>query len=130
MVGITVTTNPVVRLSVSYFCLFVPADIVENEFFSGGLLTAVEPDKNSRQNKHDSLLERIAQTKEERLKRVEENEANRQKLKDADSEWADKVRFMLAKLSKLKPKVRLLNNYLLAVLCIPALSYKFPYPPV
>ncbi|KAL5960452.1 Nucleolar protein 14 [Taenia solium] len=80
------------------------ADIVENEFFAGGPLTAVEPGENGRQNNHDSLLERIAQTKEERLKRVEENEANRQKLKDADSEWADKVRFMLAKLSKLKPK--------------------------
>ncbi|VDM33753.1 unnamed protein product [Hydatigera taeniaeformis] len=80
------------------------ADVVENEFFAGGLLTAVKPGENGRLNKHDSLLERIAKTKEERLKRVEENEANRQKLKDADSEWADKVRFMLAKFAKLKPK--------------------------
>ncbi|KAH9284135.1 Vesicular glutamate transporter 2.1 [Echinococcus granulosus] len=80
------------------------ADIVENELFAGGLITAVESGESGRQSKNDSLLERIAQTKEERLKRVEENEVNRQKLKNADSEWADKVRFMLAELSKLKPK--------------------------
>uniref|UniRef100_A0A5K3F0X0 Nucleolar protein 14 n=1 Tax=Mesocestoides corti TaxID=53468 RepID=A0A5K3F0X0_MESCO len=81
------------------------AEIVESELFAGGLLKAVEPDaKISRQSTQDALLQKIALTKEQRLKRVEENEANRQKLKDADAEWADKVRFMLAKLNDLKPK--------------------------
>ncbi len=50
-------------------------------------------------------MEKIAQTKEQRLKRVEENETQRQKLKSADTEWTDKVRFMLEKLANLKPKV-------------------------
>lgn len=59
----------------------------------------------NKQNKHDTLLLKIAQSKEERLKRVEENEATRQKLKDADLDWANNIRFRLAELMKLKSKV-------------------------
>nr|CDS27451.1 nucleolar protein 14 [Hymenolepis microstoma] len=82
------------------------ADIVESELFAGGdeadtLGTSVAANK---QSKHDALLVKIAQSKEERLKRVEENEATRQKLKDADSDWANNIRFRLAELMTLKPK--------------------------
>uniref|UniRef100_A0A183SJ03 NOC3p domain-containing protein n=1 Tax=Schistocephalus solidus TaxID=70667 RepID=A0A183SJ03_SCHSO len=78
------------------------ADIVDSELFAGGLLSAVKPE--SRRSGHDSLLEKIAATKEQRLKRVEENEEQRKKLKNADTEWSKKVRFMLEKLANLKPK--------------------------
>ncbi|VDL46009.1 unnamed protein product [Hymenolepis diminuta] len=82
------------------------ADIVESELFVGGEEmntsgVSAAPDK---QNKHDTLLLKIAQSKEERLKRVEENEATRQKLKDADLDWANNIRFRLAELMKLKSK--------------------------
>lgn len=80
------------------------ADIVESELFSSGFLTAKKPNTGGQHDKHDSLLEKIAQSKEERIKRLEANEANRQKLKDADSEWTDKVRFMLDKIGEIKPK--------------------------
>ncbi|KAM7535908.1 hypothetical protein Aperf_G00000096397 [Anoplocephala perfoliata] len=81
------------------------ADIVESELFAGGVLTTPEASNAAnKQNKHDILLEKIAQTREDRLKRVEENEATRQKLKDANTEWTDKIRFMLSELGNLKPK--------------------------
>nr|VZI36848.1 unnamed protein product [Spirometra erinaceieuropaei] len=78
------------------------ADIVDSELFAGGLLSPVKSE--SRRSGHDSLLEKIAATKEQRLKRVEENEEQRKKLKNADAEWSKKVRFMLEKLATLKPK--------------------------
>ncbi|VDO06448.1 unnamed protein product [Rodentolepis nana] len=82
------------------------AEIVESELFAGG--DEVDNSGTSlaanKQSKHDALLLKIAQSKEDRLKRVEENEATRQKLKDADSDWANNVRFKLAELMALKPK--------------------------
>lgn len=53
----------------------------------------------------DTLLDKIVATKEQRLKRVEENEEQRRKLKTADIGWSAKVRFMLSQLANLKPKV-------------------------
>lgn len=81
--------------------------------FAGGVLTIPEaPNASNRQNRHDILLEKIAQTKENRLKRVEENEATRQKLKDANIEWTNKIRFMLSELGNLKAKVCSIRYFL------------------
>ncbi|TGZ62545.1 hypothetical protein CRM22_007389 [Opisthorchis felineus] len=53
----------------------------------------------------DALSEKIAASKLEKLKRVEENEEQRGRLKTADTEWSQKIRFMLSQIPSLKPKV-------------------------
>ncbi|KER19722.1 hypothetical protein T265_11580 [Opisthorchis viverrini] len=53
----------------------------------------------------DALSEKIAASKLEKLKRVEENEEQRGRLKTVDTEWSQKIRFMLSQIPSLKSKV-------------------------
>ncbi|VDP86093.1 unnamed protein product [Echinostoma caproni] len=63
---------------------------VTEEFFSKG---------SHSQKFRDSLAEKIAISKLEKLKRVEENEEQRNRLKTADIDWSQKIRFLLSGVS-------------------------------
>ncbi|TPP58479.1 Nucleolar protein 14 [Fasciola gigantica] len=63
---------------------------VTQEFFSKG---------SSSRDFRDTLTEKIAQSKLEKLKRVEENEEQRDRLKTVDSDWSQKIRFLLSGIS-------------------------------
>ncbi|KAF5400039.1 Nucleolar protein 14 [Paragonimus heterotremus] len=70
------------------------ADVVDEEFFVSGS----DPHKFK-----DALAEKIAASKLLKLKRVEENEEQRERLKTVNSEWSQKIRFMLSQISLKTP---------------------------
>ncbi|KAA3674923.1 uncharacterized protein DEA37_0012072 [Paragonimus westermani] len=69
------------------------ADVVDEEFFVSG---------SDPHNFKEALAEKIAASKLLKLKRVEENEEQRERLKTVNSEWSQKIRFILSQIS-LKP---------------------------
>ncbi|KAL3319798.1 nucleolar complex protein 14 [Cichlidogyrus casuarinus] len=70
------------------------ASFVEDTFFS-----------NERKESYKDILSRkIAETKLQRSKKVEANEQQRERTRNADEEWSDKMRYMLEKFASLKPK--------------------------
>ncbi|KAF7255104.1 hypothetical protein EG68_08243 [Paragonimus skrjabini miyazakii] len=73
------------------------ADVVDEEFFVSGS----DPHKFK-----DALAEKIAASKLLKLKRVEENEEQRERLKTVNSEWSQKIRFMLSQISLKTPITR------------------------
>ncbi|CAL8079125.1 unnamed protein product [Calicophoron daubneyi] len=77
----------------------IKSDIVNNEFFSGGP-EAVQPLEKFQ----NVLAEKIASSKLEKLNRIAENEEQRERLKAANLEWSNKIRFMLSDLHSIKAK--------------------------
>lgn len=78
-----------------FLLLIINTAHVTEEFFSKG--------SHSRDFRN-TLTEKIAQSKLEKLKRVEENEEQRDRLKTVDSNWSNKIRFLLSGIS-IKSKV-------------------------
>ncbi|KAH9594358.1 nucleolar complex protein 14 [Schistosoma haematobium] len=77
----------------------IEGHIVENIFFTNG----------STGNKlghsfKDSLEEKIAATKLEKLRRVEENEEQRERLKVVNDEWTKNIRFLLNRIHSIKKR--------------------------
>ncbi|RTG88339.1 uncharacterized protein DC041_0000946 [Schistosoma bovis] len=77
----------------------IEGHIVENIFFTNG----------STGNKlghsfKDSLEEKIAATKLEKLRRVEENEEQRERLKVVNDEWTKNIRFLLNRIHGMKKR--------------------------
>ncbi|KAF6778263.1 hypothetical protein AHF37_02334 [Paragonimus kellicotti] len=70
------------------------ADVVDEEFFVSGS----DPHMFK-----DALAEKIAASKLLKLKRVEENEEQRERLKTVNSEWSQTIRFMLSQISLKTP---------------------------
>ncbi|CAH8667812.1 unnamed protein product [Dicrocoelium dendriticum] len=70
----------------------IQADVVEEQFFGSA--------QNG--NFRDALSTKIAESKLKKLKRVEENEEQRERLKIVDIAWSRNIRFMLEHLSSLK----------------------------
>ncbi|CAH8443448.1 unnamed protein product [Schistosoma rodhaini] len=77
----------------------IEGHIVENVFFTDGS-TGNKPGHNFK----DSLAEKIAATKLEKLKRVEENEEQRERLKVVNDEWTKNIRFLLSKIHGVKKR--------------------------
>lgn len=75
----------------------IQSDIVDEEFFSGGPEASV-----SKRDFKDILSEKIALSKLQRLKHVEENEEQRERLKMANTEWSQNIRFLISNLPETK----------------------------
>uniref|UniRef100_A0A095C5F3 Nucleolar protein 14 n=1 Tax=Schistosoma haematobium TaxID=6185 RepID=A0A095C5F3_SCHHA len=83
----------------------IEGHIVENIFFTNG----------STGNKlghsfKDSLEEKIAATKLEKLRRVEENEEQRERLKVVNDEWTKNIRFLLNRIHSIKKVSYVINK--------------------
>ncbi|CAH8443987.1 unnamed protein product [Schistosoma curassoni] len=77
----------------------IEGHIVENIFFTNGSTG----NKLGRSFK-DSLEEKIAATKLEKLRRVEENEEQRERLKVVNDEWTKNIRFLLNRIHGMKKR--------------------------
>ncbi|KAK4472869.1 hypothetical protein MN116_004080 [Schistosoma mekongi] len=79
--------------------------IVENIFFTNGP-TSSKPKGNFR----NSLLDKIVVEKLQKLKRVEENVEQRERLKVVDDEWSRSVRFLLTRVHDMKKRTKTLTR--------------------
>lgn len=78
---------------------------MENIFFTNGSTG----NKLGRSFK-DSLEEKIAATKLEKLRRVEENEEQRERLKVVNDEWTKNIRFLLNRIHGMKKVSYVINK--------------------
>ncbi|CAH8299125.1 unnamed protein product [Schistosoma turkestanicum] len=83
----------------------IEGHIVENIFFTNGF-TGNKPAQNFK----EALADKIAASKLERLKRVEENEEQRERLKVVNDEWTKSIRFLLSKIHGIKKRPTTANQ--------------------
>ncbi|KAH8854603.1 hypothetical protein EWB00_000095 [Schistosoma japonicum] len=83
----------------------IEGHIVDKVFFTNGPMTS-KPVNNIR----NFLLDKIAVEKLEKLKRVEENVEQRERLKIVDDEWSKTIRFLLTKVHNMKKRTKALTR--------------------